>query len=95
MAKKVQAKVLNYRVIIEREHYPNGTPVYTAFVPTLGVADYGPTIDKVLKSLKSGIELAVECLVEAGEEVPIDRVEETIVVNTRVSAPKNTRLVPA
>ena len=95
MAKKVQTKILNYRVIIEKEHYPDSTPVYTAFVPTLGVTDYGPTIDKVLKSLKNGIELAVECMVEAGEQVPVDKVEETIVVNTQVSAPKNTKFVLA
>lgn len=95
MAKKVQAKILNYRVIIEKEHYADGTPVYTAFVPTLGVADYGPTVDTVLKSLKNGIELAVECMAEAGQEVPVDKVEETIVVNTRVSAPKGAKVALA
>jgi predicted RNase H-like HicB family nuclease len=95
MAKKVQAKVLNYRVIIEKEYYPDGTPVYTAFVPTLGIADYGSTIDKVLKTLKNGIELAVECLIEDKKEVPVDKVEETIVVHTQVSAPKKARLIPA
>ncbi|MEK7542491.1 MAG: type II toxin-antitoxin system HicB family antitoxin [Patescibacteria group bacterium] len=95
MVKKVQAKILNYRVIIEKEYYPDGTPVYTAFVPTLGVADYGPTIDKVLKSLKDGIELAIECLVEERKEVPVDKVEETMVVHTQVLAPKSARLVSA
>jgi len=68
MVKAMQAKILNYRVIIEKENYSDRTPVYTAFVPTLGITDYGPNVDKVLKSLKPGIELAVECLVEQGKE---------------------------
>lgn len=62
MDKKIQTKILNYRVIIEKETYPDGTPVYTAFVPTLGITDYGPNIDKLLESLKDGVELAIECL---------------------------------
>lgn len=95
MAKKVQTKVLNYRVIIEKESYADGAPVYTAFVPTLGITDYGPTIDAVLKSLKNGIELAVECLVEQKREVPVDRIEETIVLNTQIPAPRSSKLIPA
>ena len=92
--KKVQTKVLNYRVIIEKEYYPDGTPVYTAFVPTLGIGDYGSTIDEVLKSLKNGIELAIECLVEENKEVPVDKIEETIVAHTQVQAPKKAKLIP-
>jgi predicted RNase H-like HicB family nuclease len=59
-----ETKVLNYRVIIEKESYDDGTPVYTASVPTLGVFDYGDTIDAVLKSVKDGIEGMIEFLTE-------------------------------
>jgi len=93
MVKKVQAKILNYRVIIEKERYPDGTSVYVAFVPTLGITDYGPTIDALLKSLKDGIELAVECLTKEHKEVPTDKVEEIIVVHTQIPAPKDAKLV--
>jgi len=93
MVKKLQTKILNYRVIIEKEHYTDGAPVYTAFVPTLGITDYGPSIDAVLKSLKNGIELTIECLTDERKEVPVDKVEETIVVHTQVLAPKNAKLV--
>jgi len=62
MAKKVRTKVLNYRVIIEKEYYDDGTPVYTASCPTLGVFDYGESIEKVLESIKDGIESTIEFL---------------------------------
>lgn len=79
MAKKVHTKVLNYRVIIEKEFYADGTPVYTASCPTLGVFDYGTTIDEVLASIKDGIESIIEFLIEQGRELPIDLPHESIV----------------
>lgn len=90
---KVQTKILNYRVIIEREHYPDRTAVYTASVPTLGVFDYGPTVDAVLKSIKDGIELAVDCLVEEGEEVPVDQTEEAIITYAQIPRPKKVKAI--
>jgi len=54
----METKVLNYRVIIEPEHYPDGGKVYNAYCPTLGVADYGDSVEEVLGSIKEGILLA-------------------------------------
>jgi hypothetical protein len=53
-------KVLNYRIIIEPETYPNGAKVYNAYCPTLGVADYGDSVEGVLESIRDGISLALE-----------------------------------
>ena len=81
----MEAKVLNYRVIIEPERYPDGSKVYNAYCPTLGVADYGDSVEEVLESIKDGILLAVESLVKKGKEVPIDNVEEQIIASAKVS----------
>lgn len=82
---KKEAKVLNYRVIIEKEHYDDGSPVYVAQVPTLGIADDGLTIDEALKNIKEMIKFHVECLIEEGESVPIpDNVNDSIVVTPQV-----------
>lgn len=95
MAKKTQTKVLDYRVIIEKETYDDGTPVYRASCPTLSVFDYGDSIDAVLKSIKDGIGLAIDCLAEEGAEIPADRVEETVIANTQVPLPRRARLAVA
>lgn len=58
----MEKRVLNYRIIIEPEKYENGSTVYVAYCPTLGVSDYGDTVEEVLKSIKDGIKLVVECL---------------------------------
>ena len=81
----MQAKVLNYRIIIEPEKQGKKT-VYNAYCPTLGVADYGDSIDEVLKSIKDGIKLALEYLVEEGQEIPVDTPEKGVVATAEVKA---------
>lgn len=90
----MQKQVLNYRIIIEPEKQGKKI-VYNAYCSTLGVADYGDSIDEVLKSIKHGIELAIECLKDEGKEVPVDNIEEQVVVTTKIQAPAGIKLVMA
>lgn len=87
----MQKQVLNYRIIIEPEKMGRKT-VYNAYCPTLGVTDYGDSIDEVLKSIKDGIELAIECLQDEDQEIPIDNVEEQVVLTTKVQVPAGAKL---
>ena len=87
MVKKLRTKILDYRVIIEKEYYDDGTPVYTASCPTLGVFDYGDSIEKTLVSIKDGIESTIEFLTEQGREIPIDFLAESIVTFAEVEVP--------
>lgn len=82
-------KVLNYRIVIEPEKYDDGSTVYVAYCPTLGVSDYGDTVEEVLASIKGGIELAVESLVKEKSEVPVDTVEEQIITSAKISVPSS------
>ncbi|HCR36009.1 hypothetical protein A2130_04165 [Candidatus Woesebacteria bacterium GWC2_33_12] len=83
----MQTKLLDYRVIIEPENYSNGDKVYNAYCPTLGVADYGDTIEEALSSLKDGIELAVESLAKEKLEIPSDDISNQIVTQTQINFP--------
>jgi len=83
--KKKEALVLNYRVIIEREYYDDGTPIYVAQVPTLGIADDGLTIEEALRNIKEMIKFHVECLIEEGESVPVpDKTDDIIIMTPQV-----------
>jgi predicted RNase H-like HicB family nuclease len=90
----MQRTLLNYRIIIEPEVRGKKT-VYSAYCPTLGVADYGDSIDEVLKSIKYGLDLAVESLVEAGKEIPIDEPEKQMVTSAQVRVPQGAKLTYA
>lgn len=83
----MQTKLLNYRVIVEPEIYPNGDKVYNAYCPTLGIADYGDTIEDALESLKDGIELAVGSLSKEKAEIPSDDLNSQIVTQTQIRYP--------
>lgn len=82
----MQTKVLNYRVIIEPETYADGSKVYNAYCPTLGVADYGDSVEEVLKSIKDGISLAIESLSKESKEIPTDNIEDQIVTSVKIAA---------
>lgn len=90
----MQKQVLNYRIIIEPEKMGRKV-VYNAACPTLGVYDYGDSIDEALKSIKDGIELAIEVLKDEGQEVPVDDTEKGVVIATQVEAPPDIKLAVA
>ena len=87
----MQKNVLNYRIIIEPETSEDGSRVYVGFCPTLGISDYGDTVEDVLTSIRDGIELAVEALIKGKKEVPEDDIEQQIIASTRVNVPVNLR----
>lgn len=87
----MQKQILNYRIIIEPEKIGKKV-VYNAYCPTLGVADYGDSIDEVLKSIKDGIELAIEYLKDEGEEIPIDNTKGQTITTTEVEIPEGAKV---
>jgi len=87
----METKVLNYRVIIEPEIRKNGEKVYCAYSPTLGVSDYGDSVEEVLESMRDGMELAIEFLIKEGKDVPSDNLSEQIVASMQVSLPKSVK----
>lgn len=79
--------VLNYRVIVEPDtRVGSNEKCYTAYCPTLGIADDGDTIDEALTNIKEGIRCYVEALVKEGKEIPApDNIDEGVVTNIKVS----------
>lgn len=81
--------ILNYRVIVEPDtRLGTNEKCFTAYCPTLGVADDGDTIDEALENIREGIQCHIEALVKDGEEVPRpDNLSEGVVsgVNIKLS----------
>lgn len=90
----MQKQVLNYRIIIEPEKMGKKM-VYNAYCPTLGIADYGDSIDEALESIKDGMELAIECLTDEGKEIPVDNTSEQVMITARVKAPFDAKIIMA
>lgn len=84
----MEKKVLNYRVIIEPEKMGKKT-VYNAYCPTLGLADYGDSIDEAIEHIQSLIKFHIESLLEEGQGVPEGNVDQEIITSTKVSIRAN------
>ncbi len=80
----MQKQVLNYRIIIEPEKMGRKT-VYNAYCPTLGLADYGDSIDEALKNIQALIKFHIKSLLGDGLEVPTENTIEEVITSTKVS----------
>jgi predicted RNase H-like HicB family nuclease len=88
----MKAKLLNYRVLINKEQYENGDAVYVAHVPTLGISDYGDSVEEVLKSLEDGILLALECEAKDKKEIVQDNLEDQIITSLKIPFSTRSRI---
>ena len=81
----MQTRVLNYRIIVSPdEETGSGKPGFTAFCPTLGVADDGDTVEEALQNINGAIDAYVESLIEDGESVPVDSPQSDLITTTQV-----------
>lgn len=88
----MKTKVLNYRIIVSPDiQTGTGKPGFTAFCPTLGVADDGDTIEEALKNVKGAIQAYIDSLVEDKQVVPVDQPQQDFVTTAQISAPSSLR----
>lgn len=88
----MEEKVLNYRVIIEPDRrLATDDFCFTAYCPTLGIADSGDTVEEALSNIKEAISVWIETLIRDEMEVPKDDVtENAFITMASVKAPKYT-----
>jgi len=79
----METKVLNYRVIVEKEPFRKGF-VYVAYAPTLGLSDFGKNIEEAVANLEKEIKLYLEALVKLGKPIPASDSEEYFVTTRKV-----------
>lgn len=72
MAKNMETKVFNYRIIIEQEAVPRTKKaVYVAYCPKLGISHWGSSIGGALAHMQEAIECHIESLMKHKEAVSI------------------------
>ena len=68
-------KTLHYKVMLRKEE--DGT--YTVIVPSLpGCLTFGRTVEEALAMAKEAIEGFIACMIDRGEEVPVETNESMI-----------------
>ncbi len=83
----MEKKVLNYRIIVEKEKSAiKRKYVFNAYCPTLGIADYGNTIDQAIDRITSLIHFHIESLIEEKRAVPVEKDATTVITSIAIKA---------
>lgn len=82
----METKILNYRIFVEPDQQTGtGKPGYTAFCPTLGVADDGTSVERAIKAVRGAMEAYVQSLIKDGLPVPVDKPEQDLVTTAQIA----------
>jgi len=77
--------VRNYRIIIKQDAYPDTKKVcYSALCPTLGLADYGDSVEEAVRNINDLIRFHLGSLENEGKEIPVDEPEKELVTEVQV-----------
>lgn len=90
---RTESYIANYRVIVEPdEELGTGKRGFTAYVPKLGIADSGYTVEEALKNVKEGIRCYLEALLKESQLLPEpDRIDQDLVTTASVVIPLHLR----
>lgn len=81
----METTILNYRIVISPDTKTGSKkPCFSAYCPTLGVADDGKTIEEAIAHIQMAIELYVQSLTEDNLPIPVDHLSQ-IITTTQVS----------
>lgn len=79
----MKKQTVSYRIIVEKEQQKQGT-VYVAYAPSLGLSDFGKSVDEAINHLTNGIKLYIETLVDLKKPIPAEDSEEYFVTTKKV-----------
>lgn len=80
----MRKKALNYRIIIEKEKNKKGY-VYVSQVPSLGISDFGKTVEETIKNTEKAINLYLKAISDIKGEIPNTDSDEFFVVNKKIN----------
>lgn len=75
----METKILNYKIMVEKED-----GVYVAICPSLGLSDYGKSIDQALKRLKKLMKFHIETLFKLNYPIPVEKETTTLITSVEI-----------
>lgn len=79
----MQNKYLNYRIIVEKESQ-NENDVYVAYAPSLGISDFGKTIEQAVANIQTAMQLYIDTLIELDQPLPEEDTDDYFVTTRKV-----------
>lgn len=79
----METKALNYRIVIEKEKQNKGY-LYVAYAPSLGISDFGKTIEDATSNIEKAIKLYLGTLLDLKKPIPAADSEEYFVTSKKI-----------
>ena len=79
----METTILNYRIIVEKEKQKKGH-LFVAYVPSLGISDFGKTVDEASSNVKKAIQLYIESLIELKKIIPAPDSDDYFVTSKKI-----------
>ena len=79
----MKTKILDYRVLVEKEKQGKKM-VYVAYAPSLGISDFGDTVEGAVGNLNKAIKLYLETLLELDKPIPSSDTKDYFVTTKSV-----------
>ena len=83
----METNILKYHCLIQKEG-----KYFVAYVPTLGISDFGKTVDLAKKNIKLAIKYHVEGLIKTQSEIPCPDGKDYFISEEEVSVPKSVKI---
>jgi len=83
----MKTTALKYNVMIKKEG-----KYFVAYVPTLGISDFGKTVDDARKNVEQAISIHIEGLIKTDSEVPAQDSSDFYISQYQVNVPANLKL---
>lgn len=74
---------MNYRVIVEKEKQKRKI-VYVAYVPTLGISDFGKSVEIAVENIEKAIKLYLDTLIELKKAIPAPDTEDYFITTRKI-----------
>ena len=81
-------KTVSYRILVEKERQGK-KEVYVAYAPSLGVSDFGSTIEKAVANIEKAIKLYIDTSSELNQPIPDPDLNDYFITTRKVELSKN------
>lgn len=79
--------VISYRILVEKERQGK-KEVYVAYAPSLGVSDFGSTVEKAVANIEKAIKLYIDTSSELNQPIPEPDINDYFVTTGKVELSK-------
>lgn len=83
-----KTKIVSYRILVEKERQGK-KEVYVAYAPSIGVSDFGSTVEKAVANIEKAIKLYIDTLSELNQPIPDPDLNDYFVTTGKVELSKN------